>query len=594
MKPASWVIQDERTGLWMGFDDPVATVEARTLGQVGPVLESASERVATEGLWAVGWVSYEAAPAFDSALTVGPASDFPLVWFGLFRAPRTLAPSVLLPVAGVPMDWQTTVSAADHREAIERIRHYIHAGDTYQVNYTRRLNAPFEGDPWALFTRLITAQKTRLGAFLDTGDWCLCSASPELFFRLEGDRLISRPMKGTSPRGLTALEDLELRRALEKSEKNRAENVMIVDMVRNDLGRVCEPGSVQATRLYDIEQYPTVWQMTSTVEGRIRGGVPEIFQALFPPASITGAPKRRTMEIITELESGPRSIYTGAVGFIAPGGRAQFNVAIRTVLIDRRRKRAEYGLGGGIVWDSTAAGEWEEGRVKARVLTEIPEHFDLLETLSWTPEGGFVLLEEHLDRLIHSARYFDRPADRAGIRARIQEAVSAGVNESNDDGRDRARPFDTSLRLRLRVDSEGQPSVEIQPLTPLPTPYRVTLALNPIHTDDRYLYHKTTRRAVYEQALRSRPGFNDVLLWNEMREITESCIANLIYEWEGRWYTPPVKCGLLPGVWRAALLRAGTIEERVLTLDEWPSIQRLELINSVRSRWPIECVFPCG
>jgi para-aminobenzoate synthetase/4-amino-4-deoxychorismate lyase len=442
------------------------------------------------------------------------------------------------------------------------------------------LRASFDGDPWALFTRLIAAQKTRLGAFLDTGDWCLCSVSPELFFRLEGDRLISRPMKGTSPRGLTAKEDLELRSELEKSEKNRAENVMIVDMVRNDLGRVCEPGSVQATCLYDIEQYPTVWQMTSTVEGRSRGGVPEIFQALFPPASITGAPKRRTMQIIAELETEPRSIYTGAVGFIAPGGRAQFNVAIRTVLIDRRQRRAEYGLGGGIVWDSTAAGEWDEGWVKARVLTETPEEFDLLETLRWTPSEGFFLLDEHLDRLIESARYFDRPADRATIRARILETVAISASGP--------------LRLRLRVDQAGRPSVEVQPLTPLPTPYRVTPALAPIHAEDRYLYHKTTRREVYEQALRSRPGFSDVLLWNEAREVTESCIANLIYEWEGRWYTPPVKCGLLPGVQRTAMLQAGTIRERILTLDELPAIQRLELINSVRNRWPIEIVLPTG
>jgi para-aminobenzoate synthetase/4-amino-4-deoxychorismate lyase len=286
------------------------------------------------------------------------------------------------------------------------------------------------------------------------------------------------------------------------------------------------------------------------------------------------------MQIIAELETEPRSIYTGAVGFIAPGGRAQFNVAIRTVLIDRRQRRAEYGLGGGIVWDSTAAGEWDEGWVKARVLTETPEEFDLLETLRWTPSEGFFLLDEHLDRLIESARYFDRPADRATIRARILETVAISASGP--------------LRLRLRVDQAGRPSVEVQPLTPLPTPCRVTPALAPIHAEDRYLYHKTTRREVYEQALRSRPGFSDVLLWNEAREVTESCIANLIYEWEGRWYTPPVKCGLLPGVQRTAMLQAGTIRERILTLDELPAIQRLELINSVRNRWPIEIVLPTG
>jgi para-aminobenzoate synthetase/4-amino-4-deoxychorismate lyase len=580
MKPFPFVIQDESTGIWMGFDHPVATVEARTLSQVCPVMESVSERVRTEGLWAVGWVSYEAAPAFDPALTVRSASDFPLVWLGLFRAPCALPPGVWTPVEGESIDWQTTVSAVGHRQAIERIRRYIHAGDTYQVNYTRRLRATFKGDPWVLFTRLMAAQKTRLGAFLDTGDWCVCSASPELFFRLDGNRLISRPMKGTSPRGLSALVDREFRTTLGESEKNRAENVMIVDMVRNDLGRVCEPGSVQVTHLFDVEQYPTVWQMTSTVEGRTRCGVSEIFQALFPPASITGAPKPRTMQIITELETEPRSIYTGAVGFIAPDGRAQFNVAIRTVLIDQTRKIAEYGLGGGIVWDSTPAGEWEEGWVKARVLTEIPENFDLLETIRWTPEEGVFLLDEHLDRLIESAAYFDRPVDRGATQARILEAIPVSASGA--------------LRLRLRVDREGQAAVEIQPLTPLPVPYRVALAKESIRAEDRFLYHKTTRREVYAAALESRPGFSDVLLWNEAREVTESCIANLIYEWDGRWYTPPVKCGLLPGLWRAALLKAGTVRERVLTLGEFPRIRRMELINSVRKNWPIEVVLPAG
>jgi para-aminobenzoate synthetase/4-amino-4-deoxychorismate lyase len=337
---------------------------------------------------------------------------------------------------------------------------------------------------------------------------------------------------------------------------------------------------VQVTHLFDVEQYPTVWQMTSTVEGRTRCGVSEIFQALFPPASITGAPKPRTMQIITELETEPRSIYTGAVGFIAPDGRAQFNVAIRTVLIDQTRKIAEYGLGGGIVWDSTPAGEWEEGWVKARVLTEIPENFDLLETIRWTPEEGVFLLDEHLDRLIESAAYFDRPVDRGATQARILEAIPVSASGA--------------LRLRLRVDREGQAAVEIQPLTPLPVPYRVALAKESIRAEDRFLYHKTTRREVYAAALESRPGFSDVLLWNEAREVTESCIANLIYEWDGRWYTPPVKCGLLPGLWRAALLKAGTVRERVLTLDEFPRIRRMELINSVRKNWPIEVVLPAG
>lgn len=580
MKPFPFVIQDESTGEWMGFDDPVATVEARTLTEVEPALEAAARQVEADRLWAVGWVSYEAAPAFDSALQVRPASDFPLVQWGLFRAPHAIPPAAFTPGAGSPIDWQTTSSAAEHRQAIERIRRYIHAGDTYQVNYTRRLRALFTEEPWSFFTRLIAAQKTRLGAFIDSGDWCLCSASPELFFRLDGDRLISRPMKGTSPRGLAASDDLELRDRLAESEKNRAENVMIVDMVRNDLGRVCEPGRVTVSRLFDIEQYPTVWQMTSTVEGRTARGIPEIFRALFPPASITGAPKRRTLQIIAELETGPRSIYTGAIGFIAPDRRAQFNVAIRTVLIDRRSRTAEYGLGGGIVWDSTPEDEWEEGWVKARVLSEMPVAFDLLETLLWTPGEGFYLLEQHLDRLAESARYFDRPCEREAIRSELIRAVPPSATGV--------------LRVRLTVDRTGGCQVEVQPLTPLSMPYRVTPARDPVPRTDRFLYHKTTRRERYTEAVKSRPGFTDVLLWNEAGEVTESSLANLIYEWEAEWCTPPVSCGLLPGVARADWLRRGKLRERVLTLDELPRVKRLQLLNSVRKNWPIEVVLTGG
>ncbi len=578
MNPIRCLIQDESTGAWLEFEQPVEIVVAEGLTEVEPALARVAERIRTRALWAAGWVSYEAAPAFDAALRVRPPSDFPLVWFGLFPAPRIVPPPGFPVGEEAPIPWQPRIDEADFRAAIARIRRCIQEGETYQVNFTWRLQAPFTGSPRALFERMIAAQKTRLGAWLEVGDWAICSASPELFFRLEGDRLISRPMKGTEPRGGSAAEDRERARQLAASEKNRAENVMIVDMVRNDLGRVCAPGSVEVTRLFEIERYPTLWQMTSTVEGRAVGGLPEIFRALFPPASITGAPKPRTMGIIADLEREPRSIYTGAIGFWAPGPRAQFNVAIRTVLIDRRRQTAEFGVGGGIVWDSTAGGEWAEGWVKARVLTERPSVFDLLETLAWHPDSGVKFLEEHLDRMEESARYFDRPFDRVAVRSLLLAAGS---------GPD-------PLRLRLLVDPTGRPTVERVVWKPLPSPYRVALAAGPIRREDRFLYHKTTRRGIYEEALAGRPGFADVLLWNEAGEVTESCIANVMYEWEGAWYTPPVRCGLLPGVARAAWLKAGRLQERPLLRTELRRVGRVELLNSVRLNWPIEIVMSEG
>ena len=357
------------------------------------------QAVVQDGLYAAGFVSYEAAPAFDGSLVVNDDGHFPLLWFGLYEgveevelpAARALNDAAGAPTssrlcaagnpaiplgpanalsrleAGAP-DWQASVGREEFDEAMARIKALIRSGDTYQVNYTYRLRTPFAGNPWNLFLRLVAAQDPPYGAFLDTGEWVICSASPELFFRLDGTRIQCRPMKGTAARGRTQAEDLAQAQALQASEKERAENVMIVDMVRHDLGRVAQPGSVKVARLFEVERYPTIWQMTSTVEAQTEAGLGEIFQALFPAASVTGAPKVRTMQIIADLEPLPRRLYTGAIGFFAPGRRAQFNVAIRTLLVNRKTGFAEYGVGSGITWDSDPEAEWQECRAKARIL----------------------------------------------------------------------------------------------------------------------------------------------------------------------------------------------------------------------------------
>lgn len=571
MSIASAVMHDARVGRWLSFGRPRAVIEARRVGEVLPALRRVEEEVG-RGAWAAGFVAYEASPAFDPALLVGTPGPLPLLWFGICGEPEVVPPpaSTEGDEAASP-DWRPTLDRAAYDAAIARIKKYIRAGDTYQVNYTLRLRARPSPPPWPLFRRLLGAQRPRYGAYLETADWAVCSASPELFFEWDDGGLVSIPMKGTMPRGLWSDDDDAMAKALRTSAKNRAENIMIVDMVRNDMGRVADTGSVAVARLHDVERYPAMWQMTSTVRCSTKAGITGIFSAMFPPASITGAPKPRTMGIIAELEATPRGVYTGAVGFISPRRRAQFNVAIRTAVVDTRSGTAEYGTGGGIVWDSTAESEFEECAVKAGIVSGPCPGFDLLETMLWEPGEGVFLLDRHLDRLRGSAGYFARPLDSAALRSMIVEAT-------------RALPA-VPHRLRLTVPEGSPPAIEVRPLSPLSRPYRICMAKQPVDESDPFLYHKTTRRDTYERAKTSCPGFDDVLLWNRRGEITETCIANVAVETGGERFTPPVRCGLLPGICRAHLLEQGVLKERVIRLDELRPRTRILLINSVRREW---------
>ncbi|MCK4467634.1 MAG: chorismate-binding protein, partial [Desulfobacterales bacterium] len=341
------------------------------------------------------------------------------------------------------------------------------------------------------------------------------------------------------------------------SEKNRAENVMIVDMVRSDMGRIAHTGSIQVDELFALEKYPTLWQMTSTVTAKTKAGLSEIFRALFPPASITGAPKPRTMQIIAELETGPRRIYTGSIGFISPDRKAQFNVAIRTVLVDKIKGQAEYGVGGGIVWDSTETIEFEESQTKAKILTERLSDFSLLETILWVPENGYYLLQQHLARLKDSAIYFSFSADIDAIRDKLLSLAGAFPH--------------TAHKVRLLVAKNGHITCKPEVLRHSIVRHiqRVCLAQSPIDSSNPFLYHKTTNRRVYDQALASCPGYDDVILWNEKGEVTESCIANIVIELDGKLYTPPVQCDLLAGTFRAWLIKQNKVREKVIRLKDF-------------------------
>ena len=551
------------------FAQPVDEVVAVVADEVRPAL-SAVERAVEQGLHAAGFVCYEAAAGLDSAFTTRPSGALPLAYFGLFKE-RTL---VAAPSAGLGSyeldEWRPSVSRAEYEAAIERIRAYIAAGDTYQVNYTLRLHSRFRGDPLALYRDMGQGQESALCAYFDLGRHVLISASPELFFRLQDERCTVRPMKGTRPRGRFAAEDQQRAEDLQNSAKDRAENLMVTDMLRNDLGRISQVGSVAVPALWSVERYPTVWQLTSTVESQLKAGVslPDIFAALFPCGSVTGAPKVRTMEIIAELECSPRGMYTGCMGYVSPGPEACFNVAIRTAHLDREQERLEFGVGGGIVWESSAAGEYAECLVKAEVLrARAHPSFELLETLLYE-EGAYFLLERHLERLSQSAAYWGFCYADDRVRAQLQDAAKAMAGQR---------------RVRLLLARNGAIRVQHEALAP-PRRLRVALAVEPVDSADPLLYHKTTHRAMYDRQLAVRPDCDDVVLYNERGELTECCIGNLVLERTGVRYTPPVESGLLAGTFRAELLARGELKERTLLVGDLARADALYLVNSVR-RW---------
>jgi para-aminobenzoate synthetase/4-amino-4-deoxychorismate lyase len=567
--PPMVMIRDACRGYWLRFSNPHEILTARRLAEVKSALEMAAA-LTESGKHIAGFVSYEAAPAFDPAFKVIGDTRFPLLWLGVFDEPE----QVSLPAPGTPaafslLSWISTEATDHYSDSFRQIKEYIRKGDTYQVNLTFRLCTAFPADPWTHFIELNSSANPRFGAYIDTGDWALCSLSPELFFHTEGNYIESRPMKGTAQRGLWCDDDALIARQLHRSEKNRAENVMIVDMVRNDIGKIADIGSVCVPSLFAVERHPTVWQMTSTVAAKTSASLDQIFGSLFPPASVTGAPKARATEIIAELESSPRRIYTGAIGFAEPGRRSQFSVAIRTMLIDKENMLAEYGTGGGIVWDSELESEQSECEIKTRVLRSRPKSFDLLETMLWTPADGFRLLRLHMKRLRRSAAYFGFRFDPVRIDAELAR-LSCELRE---------------VPQKIRLLSAKSGSISLQHTAVEAPEWQdrdLPIAESPIDSSNPLLYHKTTERRVYEDALASRAGYPDVLMYNERGEITESTIANVVVEIDGLLYTPPVHCGLLPGTCRESLVATGQIQEKVLSVRDLLHGESVYLVNSIR------------
>jgi para-aminobenzoate synthetase/4-amino-4-deoxychorismate lyase len=567
------------------FESPIVEIRVTAPVDVVRAIDDA-ERLASEGRWVVGFVAYESAPAFDDAFAAAPVGPVPLAWFAAFDAPMKAESPADDPANAT--SWadadallpQPAVPDQDYETAVHRIHAHIDAGEVYQVNLTVPFVAATRASSLELYERMRAAQGGAYACFLDLGDVQILSASPELFFERSGTLIRSRPMKGTAARGLHPAADAAARAALLSSEKDRAENVMIVDVVRNDLGRIARVGGVRVATLCEAERYPTVWQMTSTVDADVDPSIPlsAVFAALFPPASISGAPKIRATAIIRELEPEPRGVYCGAIGIVRPSGSATFNVAIRTAWTASHSGVVHLNAGGGITTDSTVGGELRELRAKLAAFTRVAPTPALFETIR-IERGRPVRLERHLARLAASADYFGIAYDRTDATGALEQAIVP-------------HRADELARARLQLSRDGAISVTVDacPASDTRHPAPVALASEPMDRRDVRLYHKTTDRSLYDRVIAQMPGLFDVILWNAEREVTELTRGNLVMQLGAARFTPPLDCGLLAGTLRAELLERGEILERVIPLEELRRAERLWFVNSLRGWVPVRLV----
>ncbi|MBC1568433.1 aminodeoxychorismate synthase component I [Listeria sp. FSL L7-1425] len=551
------------------FEKPLRELVARDLSEVLPVMKAA-EDAQKSGKYVAGFVSYEAAPAFRSNLkTNNPIENTPLVWFGVYdNFTETIAESS----NSAPLSFKMDTAYPEYAAKIAQIKAEIAAGNTYQINYTVRLQSdvPSDFSVQATYKTLQQVGKANYTALLSTNEFQIISASPELFFKWKKNILTTRPMKGTIRRGSTKQTDLEAHDWLKNDPKNRAENVMIVDLLRNDLGMIAVPGSVKVPELMTLEPYPTVWQMTSTV---IAETVPDtdltaVFKALFPCGSITGAPKARTMEIISELEDSPRGVYCGAIGFLEPNGNAIFNVPIRTIAI--ADNKATYGVGGGIVWDSDAESEFSEIHAKSAIL-EKASKFSLIECLR-LENGELARTEFHLKRLQTSAEFFGYSFNREEMRELWNKTARKNATGT--------------FKMRFLLHPDGTHHLELAEISKENASITAQLAERPVSTNDLFLYHKTTHRKVYENLKSTKTA--ETLLWNEREELTEFINGNIVLGINGCFFTPPATSGLLPGTMRAELLANNKITEKTLVKKDLFDADFVWLINSVRGFVEVE------
>ena len=554
------------------FTQPIKELKTRDLSEVADLLVQV-ESYQEQGYYVVGYVSYEAAPAFEEKLAVHklPLLGEYLLYFTVHDRVETSPIPLTYEEVDLPSKWKEETSAENYEKAIAQIHHHLRQGDTYQVNYTVQLKQDLSANPFAIYNRMVVEQEAGYNAYVEHDEMAVISMSPELFFEQNDRELTTRPMKGTTQRGVTDQEDLAQATWLEQDPKNRSENMMIVDLLRNDMNRISEVGSEHVERLCQVEQYSTVWQMTSTIKSQLREDVDlvAVFRSLFPCGSITGAPKIATMEIIKDLESHPRGVYCGTIGLLLPNGRRIFNVAIRTIQL--HQGKAIYGVGGGITWDSTWESEYREVHQKAAVLYRKQARFQLITT-GRISQKSLLFEDQHLERLTKASRYFAYPFDPKKLRQKIEEECQAcDVNQD--------------YRLRITLNKSGELELSRQILTPLSTSFcKAKLCLQEADLNQAFTYFKTTHRPHLSL------GEQEKIYHNKSGELLETSIGNLVLKINGKLYTPPISQGILPGIYRQHLLETGQVEEKVLTVPDLDQAETIYGCNAVRGLYELEVI----
>ena len=564
------VIDFKELGVRQIFTDTIKELKTKDIKEVKHLLAEV-EAYQNQGYYAVGYVSYESSPAFETKFEVidSPLMSEYLLYFTIHDTVQTESIPLTYEPVLLPESWQELTSAEEYKAAIEHIHHHIRQGDTYQVNFTVQLQQNITADPFAIYNRLVVEQNAHYNAFIQHDDVSIISVSPELFFKKDGDGLTTRPMKGTTNRGLTTETDLKQAQWLAQDQKNRSENMMIVDLLRNDMNRISKIGSENVKSLCLVEQYSTIWQMTSTIETQLlpNSSLGDIFQALFPCGSITGAPKIATMEIINKVEKQPRGVYCGAIGILVPQGPSIFNVAIRT--LQMQGNKAIYGVGGGITWDSKWEAEYEETKQKSAVLYRQNPKFDLIST-GRIHRGKLLFLKEHLNRLQESSRYFSYPFNKEEVQNQVEDLC-----QSLD--------FDTDYRLKMSLAKNGELTFEHNQLTGLADVFCQARLVEQTHPlDSPYTYFKTS----YRPHISLEP--HEQIYYNQKKELLETSIGNLVLKIEDQLYTPPVHLGLLNGIYRQSLIANNQVTERVLTLDNLKQAQAIYGCNAVRGLYELK------
>ncbi|MFO0111415.1 MAG: aminodeoxychorismate synthase component I [Sphingomonadaceae bacterium] len=538
------------------YINPVAVLTAHDADGLSALLVSLRQ-ARQDGLHAAGFFGYDAGAHFLPGLT--PAPSGLRAWFGLFKNFNTIDTDVVTSLLPDPVgtwlsELRPGISRDDYSRAFTTVQEYIRAGDIYQANLTFPLTADYAGDPLALYAALRARARAGYGGVIWTGQTHYLSFSPELFFALKDNRITTKPMKGTAQRPTDPMADIRAAAHLRMDPKQRAENLMIVDLLRNDVSRVCTAGSVKVPELFHVESYPTVHQMTSTVTGALAEGQDaiDVIQALFPCGSITGAPKIRAMQVVEEVEAAPRGIYCGSIGRIDDNGDAAFNVAIRTFTLCEETQSLSLGLGSGVVADSIEADEWAECLAKGDFAKVENHGFDLIETMRFEPMAGILRLEDHLERMKSSAASFGFEFDRHELRNRLHASIFH---------------LDRLSKIRLMVSRHGAQAVEIWPLEDV-TEWRVAVVPLPVDAGDFRLRHKISDRAFYDGARTSWPDCDEVVFVRRDGLLTEGSITAIFVERDGKLLTPRLETGLLPSILRRELLESGKAEEVDLRIED--------------------------